>query len=240
MTHQKFKIFIDFDGTITKEDVGESIFRNFGDKIKVDKIIDDLLSDRISAKQSWIELCNSIDKVDINLLNDFIYRVEVDPGFHNMIRFCEDRNIQILVLSDGFDYYIDMIFNREKLNGLKYFSNHLMISPQNKLIPEFPYYDPYCRCSANCKRNHIINNSRDEDFIIYIGDGNSDKDTALYCDIIFAKKSLLKYCEKERVSFFPYRTFDDVIDRLSDFLVRKNLKKRHQAELKRREAYISE
>jgi len=240
MTPQIVKIFIDFDGTITKEDVGESIFRNLGDKFKVDKTIDDLLSDKISAKQSWVELCGSIDKVDINLLNDFIYGMEVDPGFHNMVRFCEDRNIQILILSDGFDYYIDMILNREKLNGLKYFSNHLIISPQNKLIPEFPYYDSGCRYSANCKKNHIINNSRDEDITIYIGDGNSDKDTSLYCDIIFAKKGLLRYCEKERISFFPYRTFDDVIDKLSVVLLKKNIKKRHQAGLKRREAYISE
>jgi 2,3-diketo-5-methylthio-1-phosphopentane phosphatase len=240
MTHQKFKIFIDFDGTITKEDVGESIFRNFGDKIKVDRIIDDLLNDRITAKQSWIELCNSVDQVEVSVLNDFIYRMEVDSGFHNMIRFCEDRNIQVFILSDGFDYYIDTILNREKLVGLKYFSNHLMISQQNKLIPEFPYYDSFCRNSANCKRNHILNNSSDEDFTVYIGDGNSDKDTALYCDIIFAKESLLRYCEKERVSFLPYKTFDDVIDKLSNILLRKNLKKRYQAVLKRREAYISE
>jgi 2-hydroxy-3-keto-5-methylthiopentenyl-1-phosphate phosphatase len=234
------KIFVDFDGTITKEDVGESIFRHFGDKIKIEKIIDDLLCDRISAKQSWIELCNSIDKIDINLLNEFIYGMEIDPGFHNMVKFCKDRNIQIIVLSDGFDYYIDMILNREKLNDLKYFSNHLIISLQNKLIPVFPYDDPCCRYSANCKRNHIINNSSDEDFTIYVGDGNSDKDTSLHCDIIFAKKSLLKYCEKERVSFSPYKTFDDVVEKLSVILEKKKLKKRHQAELKRREAYIVE
>jgi 2-hydroxy-3-keto-5-methylthiopentenyl-1-phosphate phosphatase len=135
MTDQKIKLFIDFDGTITREDVGESIFRNFGDKGKVDKIIEDLLSDRISAKQSWIDLCASVDKVDVNSLNEFIYKMEVDPGMHKLIQFCRDHDIQIIVLSDGFDYYIDMIFERENLTGLKYFSNHLEISSQNKLVP---------------------------------------------------------------------------------------------------------
>src|ERR1035438_5929835 len=143
-------------------------------------IIDDLLNDRISAKQSWIELCNSIEKVDVSILNDFIYKMEVDPGLHNIVRFCEDRNIQILVLSDGFDYYIDMILTREKLNGLKYFSNHLIISPQNKLIPDFPYYDPLCQYSANCKRNHKKKNSRDEVFIIYMGEGKILVPTVIY------------------------------------------------------------
>jgi len=240
MITPQIKIFIDFDGTVTQKDVGESIFRNFGDKIKVDAIINDLINDKISAKQSWIELCQSIDKVNVNLLNDFIFMMDVDPGLHNMVKFCNDRNIQIIVLSDGFDYYIDMILKKENLIGLKYFSNHLILSSQNKLIPEFPYEDSKCRYSANCKKNHIINNSRDEDYTIYIGDGNSDKDTAQYCDLIFAKNSLLKYCEKERITFFPYNTFDDVIEKLSPILMKKHLKKRYQAELKRKEVYIAE
>ena len=87
MTSQKFKIFIDFDGTITKEDVGESIFRSFGDKVKVEKIITDLLSNTISAKQSWIELCNSVGVIDLNLLNDFIFKMEVDPWFRTLVEF---------------------------------------------------------------------------------------------------------------------------------------------------------
>jgi 2-hydroxy-3-keto-5-methylthiopentenyl-1-phosphate phosphatase len=240
MTSQKIKIFIDFDGTITREDVGESIFRNFGDQIKVDKIIEELLSDKISAKQSWIGLCNAIDRIDINSLNEFIDNMEVDPGFHNLIKFCKDHKIEFIVLSDGFDYYIDKIFDREKLKDIRYYSNHLSISSLNKLIPEFPYEDTNSRNTANCKRNHIINNSSDEDITFYIGDGNSDKAPALYCDFIFAKKSLLKYCEKEKVSYFPYNTFNDVIAKLSVLLKQKRLKKRHQAMLKRREAYILE
>ncbi|MDR3665503.1 MAG: 2-hydroxy-3-keto-5-methylthiopentenyl-1-phosphate phosphatase, partial [Ignavibacteriaceae bacterium] len=60
------------------------------------------------------------------------------------------------------------------------------------------------------------------------------------CDLVFAKKSLLKYCEKERITFLPYNTFDDVIAKLSAILMKKHLKKRYQAELKRREIYIAE
>jgi 2-hydroxy-3-keto-5-methylthiopentenyl-1-phosphate phosphatase len=240
MTMQKIKLFLDFDGTLTKEDVGESIFRRFGDKLKVDKIIEELLSGRISAKQSWLELCCTVEKMDPNTLNEFIARMEVDAGLHNLIQFCKEHDTQVIVLSDGFDYYIDMIFEREKLSGLKYFSNRLILSKQGQLIPEFPFEDPYCMSSANCKRNHIINNSSDDDFTVYIGDGNSDKDPAMYCDLIFAKKGLLRFCEKERISFFPYNNLNDVIEKLNVLLNRKKLKKRHQATLKRKEAYTAE
>src|ERR1035437_178143 len=240
MINNEFRIFVDFDGTITQKDVGESIFREFGDKVKIDLIIKDLLSDKITAKQSWIEMCKTINHANINSLNSFIDKIDVDLGLHNFVKFCESSNVEIIILSDGFDYYIDRILKRENLSHLKYFSNHLRISDRNKLTPVFPYSDLNCRTSANNKRNHIINNSSDEDFTVYVGDGNSDKDPALYCDFIFAKKGLLKFCEKESVSFFPYNTLDDVIVKLDLILKKKNVKKRNQANLKRREAYITE
>jgi 2-hydroxy-3-keto-5-methylthiopentenyl-1-phosphate phosphatase len=61
-----------------------------------------------------------------------------------------------------------------------------------------------------------------------------------YCDFVFAKDNLLKYCEKERIPFFPFKNFKDVQHIMMKLLSKKRLKKRHQAELKRREAYVQE
>ena len=114
------------------------------------------------------------------------------------------------------------------------------IDKNGKLIPTFPFYNSDCKSTANCKRNHIIENSGDEDYTVFIGDGNSDKDPIQYVDFIFAKKDLLKFCEVNRITYFPFKNFDDVIERLTELGLRKRLKKRHQAELKRREAYLVE
>ncbi|MCK5085877.1 MAG: 2-hydroxy-3-keto-5-methylthiopentenyl-1-phosphate phosphatase, partial [Melioribacteraceae bacterium] len=108
----------------------------------------------------------------------------------------------------------------------------------NNLIPQFPYTDEECKICANCKRNHILNNSSDDDFTIYIGDGLSDTCPAQFVDFIFAKRSLLKFCEKNRISYFPYNNFYDIKNRLDELMKKKRIKKRHQAELKRREVYI--
>ena len=80
MTQKEFKIFIDFDGTITQKDVGDSMFRQFGDKVIVDRIIEDLLSDRITARQSWTELCKTTYNFSRDLLDSFIDSIEVGPG----------------------------------------------------------------------------------------------------------------------------------------------------------------
>ncbi|HED07281.1 MAG TPA: 2-hydroxy-3-keto-5-methylthiopentenyl-1-phosphate phosphatase [Ignavibacteria bacterium] len=232
-----FKIFIDFDGTITTKDVGEAIFEKFGEPGSVKKIIDDLLSDRISAKESWLQLCDSVKQVSPDALNNFIDTLEIDPTFHRFYDFCEQNNFEYYILSDGFDYYIERILSNDGIEHIKYYANHLIITEDNKLVPSFPYQDEELQSSANCKRNHIINHSADDEFTIYIGDGNSDKETAQFCDFIFAKDDLLKFCERERISYFPYKDFNDVRLRIEKLMTKQNLKKRHQADLKRQEVY---
>lgn len=235
-----FKVFIDFDGTITKIDVGENLFREFGNKEKVDRVIEQLLSDEISARECWIELCNSVADFDRKDFDSFIDNVEIDRTFHPFIDFCKENNMEMFVLSDGFDYYIDKILRRENLDELKVFSNELIFTDDNTLAPSFPHYAADCRSSANCKRNHIIENSGDDEYTVFIGDGNSDKETVQICDFIFAKDGLLKFCEKEKITYYPFRNFNDVKEKLESLLSKKKLKKRHQAELKRREIYIQE
>lgn len=240
MENKILKIFIDFDGTITKHDVGNIIFKHFGDKEKGEDIITRLRGGEITARQCWELLNDTVDSVDKIELDAILDKIEIEDGFHSFIDFCEKRGLNFIVLSDGFDYYIDRIFSREKINDITYYSNHLEVTPENKLFLSFPHYDSTCTTSANCKRNHVINNSGDDDFTIYIGDGNSDKYPIQFCDYIFAKKGLLKFCEAENIPFFPYTTFYDVITRFEELLSKKRLKKRHQAELKRKEIYTLE
>ncbi len=235
-----FKVFVDFDGTISKQDVGDSIFRHFGDKDIADGIISKLLKNEISARQCWISLCEMAGEVDRKKFDEFICSMKIDRTFSELVNYCRREEIELFVLSDGFDYYINKIFEKEKLQDIKVYSNKLTITGDGKLIPAFPYLDAQWTTSANCKRNHIINHSSDDDYTVFIGDGNSDKHTIRFCDFIFAKDDLLKFCEAERITYFPFKDFNDVIVKLQQLRSRKRLKKRHQAELKRKELYTME
>lgn len=233
-----YKIFIDFDGTITTEDVGEMMFLKFGDAQKANDIIDLWIDNEINSVQSWQMLCKTVQNFDSIKFDEFINKIQIDEHFKTFEKFCGKNNIDIAILSDGLDYYIDRILAKEGFDHLKRFSNKLTFDDTNNLVPVFPYTDENCSTCANCKRNHIINNSSDNDFTIYVGDGYSDTCPAQYCDFIFAKHSLLKYCEKNRISYFPFDNFSDVQKRVEELIARKRLKKRYQAELKRREVYL--
>lgn len=239
MIGMQFKVFSDFDGTISIVDVGENLFREFGNKAEVDEIINNLLEDKITARECWVKLCSSINNFSIEKINSFIDSIEIDKSFKEFYQFCCSRNIPLYILSDGFDYYINRILKKENIESVQTFSNYLEIN-DNEFIPSFPYYDSSCRTSANCKRNHIIDNSGDDEFTVFIGDGNSDIEVVEVCDFIFAKDSLLKFCEKERITYFPFHSFKDVTSKMKYLSEKKNLKKRRQAELKRKEIYMQE
>ena len=224
------------DGTITKEDVGEQMFLKFGEEKRVTEIIKKFLADEIPSRQCWEELCASVKIKGLNELDDFIETMQVEDTFHHLVDYCESNNMKLFILSDGFDYYIKKILEKYGLLHLPFYANELSIS-DNRFVPSFPFEIENCAGSANCKWAHIISNSADNDFTVYVGDGYSDRHAAQFCDFIFAKSDLLKFCEINRISFYPFEDFDDVIDRLKFLKTKKRLRKRHQATLKRKEAY---
>jgi len=231
-----YKVFIDFDGTITTKDVGEEFILKFGDPDKAYEIIKLWLSGEITSIQTWERLCETVKNPDITELDKFISEIEIDHYLLEFIEYCNVNNIEIVVLSDGLDYYIERIMQKNGLEHIKVYSNHVDFI-DGKCLPSFPYTDEECKMCANCKRNHVISHSSDEDFTIYIGDGYSDACPVQFVDFVFAKKSLLKYCEKNRITYFPFNDFSDVIKRVDELVKKKKLKKRHQAVLKRLEVY---
>lgn len=238
LTERNFKIFVDFDGTITTRDIGEAMFLKFGDPVCANKIIEDWIEQKINARESWQLLCNTVKNFESRQFDNFLDEMTIDSTFRDFNEYCSSNGFEIRILSDGLDLYIDYILNRENLSSIEVFSNRLLFGSNKELIPVFPHTDSECNRCANCKRNHIINYSSEEDYSVYIGDGWSDVCPAQYCDFIFAKNSLLKYCESNRITYFPFNNFNDVITKLDQLKQKKRLKKRHQAELKRKEVYI--
>jgi len=238
LQNKNFKIYIDFDGTITTKDIGEHMFLEFGDPDKCREIISKWLNAELNSQQVWKQLCKTIENFSEDKFDVFLKDFSIDPFFNEFIDYSNKHNFGLTILSDGLDYYIDKIRKRENFEQILTYSNHLTFGQKNELLPEFPYTDEECSKCANCKRNHILNSSSEEDITIYIGDGWSDTCAAEHCDFIFAKRSLLKYCEQNGLPYFPFKTFRDVLKIVEQLRTKKKIKKRHRAELKRKEAFM--
>jgi len=231
------KIFVDFDGTITKIDVGEAFGNHFGNKEKNDEAIADWIAGKVSSTEVWKIMLQYIKPFNQKDFDEFISKIEIDETFPAFTKFCGQNNFGVMILSDGFDLYIKKILGREGLADVRVYCNELSVNEKNEYVLNFPYGDEECKLCGNCKRNHILTHTADEDYIIYIGDGYSDKCPIQYCDFIFAKGALLKYCEMNRITYFPFENFDDVASKLAELNGRKRLKKKFQAQVNRKNVF---
>ncbi len=239
MKKPEIKIFCDFDGTISVEDIGNLFYREFGDKTICDKVVEQWREGLISSIECLSTECKTIKDLTLQKAYEFIDMQLIDETFIDFVKFCEEKNIELIILSDGLDLYIKRILEKYNLN-LRFYSNSIIIKDDGTAEMIFPYQDSVCLKCANCKRNLIINSSSDDDITIYIGDGHSDRCPIEYVDYIFAKKHLLQHCEKNRISYFPFDNFHSIIKALEKLLSKKRVKKRNTTILKRRELYLLE
>ena len=231
-------IFSDFDDTISIGDIGNKLFIHFGE---FDKYISEFALGRITVRELNILLCASIPtKTTIEEIEDFALEQDIDPYFLPFVNFCQNNNYKLHIVSDGYGIYINQILKKYNLDFLPKYHNEL-IKTTSGFVPVFYGASESCNCStASCKRNVILNNSTEEDIMVYIGDGTTDFCAAEHCDIIFAKSDLANYCRKNKIPYHHFKTFFDVQRILQSLLQTKKIKQRNQSFLKRKSAFEAE
>lgn len=207
-----FNIFVDFDGTITLNDVGDTLFATFADE-SWKKAVQDWKDGLISSKECLLREC-SITKVTRRQLEQFCDCQQIDPHFKEFVQYCKENGYPVTILSDGLDFYIQRILENNGLGFLTVYANKLIFKNENKICPEFPYYGKGCPGCANCKGYHINESRKDGELVVYIGDGLSDRCAVVQADIIFAKDDLRKYCLQKNLPFYDYQNFNDVLHKL--------------------------
>ncbi len=179
-------ICIDFDNTITKIDTGNKLFHNFSREPSItDDYVNQYRNGNITLPHLYqMELFYM--KTDKEKLEEFVDNVEVDDHFKGFVEKYRDR-YDMIILSDGFSWYIKRILNRIGVKDIDVLSNE-MIFEENRVFINFPYMDNECFQCGNCKRNHIRRFRDRYNGIIYIGDGISDFCAAKESDRVFAKR----------------------------------------------------
>jgi 2-hydroxy-3-keto-5-methylthiopentenyl-1-phosphate phosphatase len=237
----KVKLFIDFDGTIARGDIGNAFFRRFGGEVCT-KWIERYHAGEISAQECFYGERNAMGRVRREDANAFLTTCDVDAGFPGLVAFCRSAGIPITILSDGLDYYITALLRMCGCEDILFFSNRLLWPSGGEGVPvlQFPHGNAECDRCACCKRNIMLDACGDEDIMVYVGDGYSDRCPVEYADVVFAKGSLQAWCQQKNISYYPYTDLLEVRRRLEELAMRRTLRRKARAEQRRREAFTSE
>jgi 2-hydroxy-3-keto-5-methylthiopentenyl-1-phosphate phosphatase len=232
-------VFCDFDGTVCPQDVGEQFFRTFAGE-KSEQSIQRLLNGKITMQEWLTELCEEIPFIRQKEFFNFVDQFVLDPHVTEFARFCKEQEIPLMVLSDGLDAYVERVLLNAGLKQVPYVANHaefLNVNGRDKLAVSFPYTDAECNSCSNCKRNHMLNASADDDIIVYVGDGYSDRCPVRYADFVFAKRQLIKHCQEQNITYFEFNHFGDVRAKMEEIIQRKRIRHRQEAAMARREVF---
>lgn len=203
-------IYCDFDGTVTKEDSVNKFLTLFAAEEWLE-VEEQWVQGKIGSKECLAKQVALVPALPEEELMGYVNSIEIDDYFVDFYNFLKECGIELVVLSDGFDFFIQKTFEKHGLDEIKYFANTLVIN-NNKLSLEFNNHNSSCKNgSGTCK----CSKTQIEDFC-YIGDGLSDACIAKKAGKLFAKKSLKKYCDKEKIDYINFGTFEDILLHLSE------------------------
>lgn len=206
---KKIAILCDFDGTVAREDVGNLLFKTFSNGGDARGVVEKWRRGEISSREC-LEREAEMARARRCDLDEFIQDRRLDPYFKDFCDFAKKRGMEVVIVSDGLDYYIESMLVRNGLGGIDFFANRLKFD-DDILRLEFPHFDLLnCQDCACCKTHHLYRYRDEGYYIIYVGDGLSDACPCATADLVFAKGQLREFCEKTGINYVEFANFRDV------------------------------
>ncbi len=211
-----FRVFIDFDNTISIGDVLDGVIEKFSIDDSWRALENAWADGRIGARECLDGQVRGL-RADWPDLARHLEGVKLDPGFATLRDLLRREGVELTIVSDNFDVLLGHILRHNGLADVACYANHLELA-DDSLLPSFPFNNPDCPTCAHCKKTHFLPPNDDARQVIFIGDGRSDICPARHADIVFAKDSLLTYLQNAVIPCIAYHDLTEVAHALKKHL----------------------
>ncbi|KAF1055542.1 MAG: 2-hydroxy-3-keto-5-methylthiopentenyl-1-phosphate phosphatase [Stenotrophomonas maltophilia] len=203
-TVMRWSILVDFDGTISLEDVIDSLLDKYGQP-GWEALEDQWRAGAIGSRECMQGQARLL-KLDPAELDAHLDQVQIDPDFAAFAAEAHRLGLPLQIVSDGLDYAIHRILANHGLPPLPVVANHLRWADGHWEL-ESPYQAEKCR-SGTCKcAIAALSRVYDAPRVLMIGDGASDFCVSERADYVFAKRRLVTHCGNAGIPHSPITTF---------------------------------
>jgi 2-hydroxy-3-keto-5-methylthiopentenyl-1-phosphate phosphatase len=200
----------DFDGTVSPFDIGASFARRFSPDGAAESPA--FLARWMRGEMGHRELTEAQCAL-LSVTRDealaFVRTFTIDPDFAPFVHEAKARGDAVAVVSEGFDFYVRDLLERDGLGALPWSANVARFDG-GRVRPEFPATPDGCGRCGNCKGSHVRAWRARGYRTVLIGDGLSDRCGAAEADRVLARRDLLAWCRQEGMEVTPFETFADV------------------------------
>jgi 2-hydroxy-3-keto-5-methylthiopentenyl-1-phosphate phosphatase len=200
---------VDYDGTISLEDVGDALLhRHYKDIAEIDRL-DALYDDGLLGSRELILWDMDALPRDPELLRREAAEMPQDEAFPGFAAYVRGRGAQLEVVSDGFGFYVESNLAAIGVRDVLIATNQNRLG-EGRAGVEFPFGHPSCFVCGTCKRERVRLHQAAGRVVVFIGDGISDRYAAAHADMVYAKGSLGRICGAEGWPFVPWDSFVEV------------------------------
>jgi 2-hydroxy-3-keto-5-methylthiopentenyl-1-phosphate phosphatase len=205
-------VVIDFDGTVTEKDLLDTIARDFGDPAVYQEVEEGLDAGTMPLREvitrEFAPVMAPLDEVVAWVLE----HARVRAGFREFVERAHAAGWEVHVVSSGFHELIEPVLEREDVAVLLH-ANRVDATTQGWQV-DWRYHDDCDHCGESCKRALLP-----EGYVVYVGDGYSDRCAALASDRVFATSGLARYLADRGIPFEPFSDFHALSAALANGIV---------------------
>ena len=146
-------VVIDFDGTITQEDLLDEIASRFGDPVVYREVEDGLDTGRMPLREVITREFEPVTKPLDEIVAWELENVSIRPGFRELVDLAKERGWRFVIVSSGFHELIEPILEHEGVD-VELHANRVDPSPDGWRV--LWQYDEACdSCGESCKRSIV-------------------------------------------------------------------------------------
>ncbi len=139
-------------------------------------------------------------------------KAKLRPGFKELIDYCHERDFRLVIVSNGLDFYIDVILADAGIRNIEVFAAQTKFCPEGIKVQ---YIGPDGNQANDGLKEIYTKLFLAEGYrLICLGNGVSDIYPARLAHHVFARDDLLSHCTKENIACTPFNDLNDVVEDL--------------------------
>jgi 2-hydroxy-3-keto-5-methylthiopentenyl-1-phosphate phosphatase len=201
----KTLIAMDFDGTISVEEVSVALLERFAEDdwnvpynlhVAGEIGLEELMRRQFAMiRRPREELVRFVQETTI-----------VRPGFEEFVRYCKEHGVSVNICSAGMDVYVEATLAMLDIPPIAIGTVGKSRFGEGGIDVRFPQG----RDGLDFKATFVKDKQNDGYHVVYVGDGISDFGGAKVADFVFARDSLLELCRESGIPHMPFDDFRDV------------------------------
>jgi 2-hydroxy-3-keto-5-methylthiopentenyl-1-phosphate phosphatase len=208
LKNSKIAVLSDFDGTITTNNVLNSLYEKFAAP-SYRETLERWNRGEISTMEE-IETVFATVSASRAEMEFFLDTVELDPGFPSLLTYCLAAGIKFVIVSDGLRWYIEYIMRYHGIQEVAVYACEIHFERGGYRF-SYPWFDPSTPLRSVSKST-IVSDYQSRGYkVVFIGDGVSDFEAAQVADIVYARDVLLDYTKHHGIQAREFSDMGDIV-----------------------------